>query len=165
MEHRHDPWCAYDARSRIRGETRREAALIQEKRDLNNMLRNNLSYQLAVVDDEDREVMIVNTDLLNTKHIYSMPEEDIRHGAMVEWMENHWLVTEKDYSNEIYTKATMVQCNYLLYWVDDSNVVKSQWCIIEDGTKLRELVSVQRNLYVKISIELLETPKAHIATT
>lgn len=159
-----DPWCAYTARTHVRGDTRREAALRQEKRDINNMLRHNLSFQHAVVDNVDREVAIVNTDILTTKHIFSMPDEDLTHGALVYWMNNYWLITEKDYSNEIYTKATMVQCNYLLRWVDDSDIIKSQWCIIEDGTKLRTLVSVQRNLYVKSLIELLGNPKAHIAT-
>lgn len=29
----------------------------------------------------------------------------------------------------------MIQCNYLLRWVDSDAVIHEQWCIIEDGTK------------------------------
>lgn len=109
--------------------------------------------------------MIINSDNLNEKMIFSLPEETFRCGGLVEWMGNHWLITEKDANDELYTRGKLLQCNYELRWVDpDDKTICSQWCVIEDGTKLRRLVSAQRNLRVKISIELLGTPKAWIAT-
>lgn len=128
-------WERYEERMKARGLTRRETALTREQRTLRDKLRHSLSFHSAIVDDEERNVAIINTDNLDTKFIYGLPGEDIRHGAYVEWMDNHWLVIEKDYNTEVYTKAKMQQCNYLLKWVDDADVIHEQWCIVEDGTK------------------------------
>ena len=130
------PWEIYKSRVSVRGNTRRDAALIREQRNINSKLVHSLSYQQAVVDGEQRDVAIVSTDNLDIKHIYSMPSEDIRHGAIVDWFDNHWLVIEKDYGNEVYTKAKMQQCNHLLKWIDEHNNIHEQWCIVSDGTKL-----------------------------
>ncbi len=130
-----DMWDAYQARADVRGNTRRETALRREQRMLADKLRHSLSFHHAIVDDEDRDVAIINTDNLETKFIYALPGEDIRHGAYVQWMDNHWLVVEKDYNTEVYTRAKMTQCNHLLKWVDDDDVIHEQWCIVEDGTK------------------------------
>jgi len=153
----------YEARMNAHGRTRRGVTLKREQRELNNKLPHSLSYHTATVDEQERQVAIINSDNLDIKFIYGMPGEDIRHGSYVEWMDQHWLVIEKDYNTEVYAKAKMQQCNYLLKWVDDKNVIHEQWCIVEDGTKL-EIVSVQRNLYDKILIELLEIPKAIYTT-
>ena len=67
----------------------------------------------------------------------SMPGEDFDCGGLVEWMNNHWLIEEKDAHNELYTRVKLLQCNYLLKWVDEENVIHEQYCVIEDGTKLR----------------------------
>lgn len=156
-------WDTYVERMRVRGATRRSTALQREQRELTNKLQHSLSFHHAVVDGEEREVAIINSDNLDTKMIYALPGEDIRHGAYVDWMDQMWLVIEKDYNTEVYTKAKMQQCNYLLKWVDDEHVIHEQWCVVEDGTKL-EIVSVQSNLYVKRLIELLGDPKAIYAT-
>lgn len=157
-------WKIYEERMKVSGQTRRETALTREQRMLTDKLRHSLSFHNAIVDEVERNVAIINSDNLDTKFIYALPGEDIRHGAYVEWMDNHWLVIEKDYNTEVYTKAKMQQCNYLLKWVDDDHIVREQWCIVEDGTKL-EIVSVQRNLYDKRLIELLGGPKAVFAKT
>lgn len=115
--------------------TRRETRLDREKRLLLKKLPNSLSYHHVLIDGEDQDVAITNTDNLDTKHIFSLPGEDIPHGGYVEWMDNHWLITERDANTEIYTKAVMLQCNYLLKWVDDQDEIHEQWCIVEDGTK------------------------------
>lgn len=115
--------------------TRRDTRVEREKRLLLNKMRHSPSFHHVVIDGIDRDVAITNTDNLDTKHIYSLPGEDIPHGGYVEWMDNHWLVTERDANSEIYTKAIMLQCNYLLKWVDDEDVIHEQWCIVEDGTK------------------------------
>lgn len=64
-----------------------------------------------------------------------MPDEDLPHGGLVEWMNNRWLIIEKDANNEVYTRCKMRQCNYLLRWVNPSGMIVERWCIIEDGTK------------------------------
>ena len=84
-----------------------------------------------------QNVAIINSDNLNEKYIFSLPDEDIRHGDLIEWMDNHWLVTERDANTTVYTRAKLLQCNYLLKWVSEDHIVHEQWCVIEDGTKLK----------------------------
>lgn len=159
-------WDSYEALAEVRGLTRRDTRLQREKRYLTTKLPDNLSYFTVTIDGVSQEVAIVNSDNLDQKYIYSMPGEDIKHGGMVYWMDCYWLVYEKDANREIYTRAKLLQCNYLLKWVDHDGIIREQWCNVEDGTKLfLEIVSVQRNLYVKILTELLEHPKAYIAKT
>ena len=128
-------WADYEY---LNNKTRRDTRLEREKHLLLSKMQHSLSFHHVLIDGESRDVAI--TDNLNTKHIYSLPGEDIPHGGYVEWMDNHWLVTERDANSEIYTKAIMLQCNYLLKWIDDDDVIHEQWCIVEDGTKLRRTI-------------------------
>jgi hypothetical protein len=125
--------------------------LKREKRQILNKLPDNLSYQNVVIYDQahgynitseemspfaiEKEVAIINSDNLNEKYIYSFPDDDIENGSLIYWMDNYWLVTERDANTTVYTRAKLTQCNYLLRWVSDDDKICEQWCIIEDGTK------------------------------
>ncbi len=128
-------WDTYESRMTARGSTRRDAAYLRETRMIKTKLGDNLSYQTVTIDDVAQEVAVINSDNLNEKTIISLPGEDIGHGGLVHWMDNYWLVTERDANTTVYTRAKMIQCNYLLKWVSDDNTIYEQWCIIEDGTK------------------------------
>ena len=128
-------WDAYEDRIAAKGNTKRDAALSRTSRMVGTKLKDNLSYQAVVVDDAAKEVAVINSDNLNEKTIISRPGEDIEHGSTVYWMDNYWLVTERDPNTTIYTRAKMIQCNHLLKWVSDDRTIHEQWCIIEDATK------------------------------
>lgn len=131
-------WEKYEARMNVRGLTQRDESLRREQHWLNSRLKDSLSYHTAVVDGIERNVAITNSDNLNEKTMYSMPGEDFHLGVTVDWMNNHWLITEKDANNEIYTKVKLLQCNYLLKWIEVINnepTIMEQWCVIDDGTK------------------------------
>lgn len=128
-------WDTYESRVSAHGGTKRNATLLREQRYLSSKMRDSLSFQSVVVDGVERDVSIINSDNLNEKLMLSPPGEDFDCGGLVDWADNHWLITEKDANNEVYTRVKLVQCNYLLKWVDDENVIHEQWCIIEDGTK------------------------------
>lgn len=133
-------WDKFRSRMEVNGKSQREASLNREKEYIRRKIRNTLSFHEAVVDGVEQELAIINTDNMDTKTVIAMPDEDIRHGAIVEWMGEHWIVTAKDYNTEVYAKAKMRQCNYLLRWVDvgeDGPEIIERWCIIEDGTKLK----------------------------
>lgn len=148
-------WDTYRDRIEVHGATVREAAYKQEVRMLTNKLRENLSYFTVTIFDQDhgynitseemqagaisQNVAIINSDNLNEKYIYTQPGEDIEHGSLVQWMDNYWLVTERDANTNVYTRAKMIQCNYLLKWVTEDKQIVEQWCIVEDGTKLRRI--------------------------
>lgn len=131
-----NPWATYTARINARGTTRRDTVLQRERAFLSAKLPSSLSYHSVIVDGTQQEMAVINSDNLNMKTLCSMPGEDLRHGALVEWMDNHWLIIARDPNNELYTKATMKQCNYLLKWIADDGTIVERWCIVEDGTKL-----------------------------
>lgn len=128
-------WDIYKSRIDAHGGTVRNASLVREKRRIQQKIVNSLSYHSVLIDGVDRNVSIANSDNLNEKVMFSMPGEDIDCGGLVEWADNKWLITEKDANNEIYTKVKLLQCNYLLRWVDKEDKIHEQWCVVEDGTK------------------------------
>lgn len=144
-------WDAYQSRIETRGGNKRNAALIRETRFINNHLPDSLSYQEVEIYPAEygfniegnaehkvtQNVAIINSDNLDEKSICSLPSEDIELGSLIHWMDNYWLVCERDANTTVYTKAKLVQCNHLLKWVSPTNEIMEQWCIIEDGTKLK----------------------------
>lgn len=139
-------WDAYQERIDAHGGTKRGAALKQEIRRINNRLPDNLSYHSVTIDDVEQNVAIINSDNLNEKSIISMPGEDLACGGLVHWMDNYWLITERDANMTIYTKCKMIQCNHLLKWVSEDGVIHEQWSIVEDGTKLKRTRAVRNSL-------------------
>ena len=159
-----DTWETYALRLGDLGGTARRSSLLQEQDMLTHMIKASLSYHSVLIDGEPQKVAIINSDNLNEKKIFSLPGETLRCGGLVEWMNNRWLITELDANTEVYTRAKLLQCNHLLKWVSADGVIHKQWSVVEDGTKLRKIVSAQRNLCVKRPIELLEIRKAVCAT-
>lgn len=128
-------WDTYRARLNAQGGDRRGTVLQREHRFLNAKMPMSLSYQQVVIDGEQRSLAVINSDDFDIKTLCSLPGEDLPHGGLVEWKDNHWLIIKCDANNELYTRATMRQCNYQLRWIaDDGNVIE-RWCIVEDGTK------------------------------
>lgn len=128
-------WDVYNSRITAKGGTKRGATLQREKGFLTRHTKDNLSYQECIVDGEQRFVSIINSDNLDEKTIIALPDEDLRHGALVEWMDNKWLITERDANTTVYTKCKMKQCNHFLQWIDTTGKVCGQWAIVSDGTK------------------------------
>lgn len=128
-------WDTYQSRLSARGETKRTVRVNRERSYLNRKLPDNLSYHMVRVGGEERQLAVINSDSLDRKTICTMPGEDILGGTVVEWAGNHWLVVAKDANNELYTKASMLQCNYLLRWIAEDGIIVERWCVISDGTK------------------------------
>ena len=127
-------WDIYSARLGGKGVTKRDLVLTRAQRHFAAKLPNSLSYHDVLCDGVPRNMAIINTQNLDIKQLCSMPGEDITHGSMINWEDNNWLVVERDANNEVYTRAMMRQCNYLLRWIDNGEIIE-RWCIIEDGTK------------------------------
>lgn len=158
-------WDVYEDRMNARGATKRDTQLKREVRTINNRLPDSLSYQQVTIHEMEygynltseemmsraitQNVAVINSDNLNEKTIISLPGEDIVHGSLVRWMDNYWLVTERDANTTVYTRAKMTQCNHLLRWVSDEDKICEQWCIIEDGTKLKHRTMCNSLVYWK----------------
>lgn len=130
-----NPWNTYHARHALYGETSRDREKYNLMNRLSRQIPSTLSYHNVDIDGEDRNIVILNSDNLNQKTLCSLPGEDIRHGAYIDWMNHKWLVTERDANSEIYTKCIMLQCNYLLRWINDSGEIIERWSVVEDGTR------------------------------
>jgi hypothetical protein len=128
-------WGIYNARLNAHGSDRRTTTLLREQRYLESKVTNSLSYHHLTINGEERNISVINSDNLNIKTICTLPGEDFPHGGLVEWMNNYWIITQRDSNNELYTKGVMQECNYLLRWVADDGTIVERWCIIEDGTK------------------------------
>lgn len=130
-----NPWNTYCAINELHGSTSRDRAKYSLMNRLDNQIPSILSYHNVDIDGDERNIVILNSDNLNQKTLCSLPGEDIRHGAYIDWMNHKWIVTERDANSEIYTKCIMHQCNYLLRWINRSGEVVERWCVVEDGTK------------------------------
>lgn len=131
-------WDVYRCRYGSYGSNRRDAALAKTRGYIANKAVDSLSYHTAYFGPEfsiKQNVVIINTEELNKKQILSLPGETIENGSIFKWANHVWLVTETDANDEVYTRGTMQQCNYILNWIDDSGNKISKWCIVEDGTK------------------------------
>lgn len=130
-----DPWGIYQARMNAKGSDRRAAAEHRATAFLTTKLPSSLSYKALIVDGGERSMVIIDSDDLDIKTVYSMPGEDLPHGGLVYWKDNHWLITERDANDDLYAKGIMKRCSYLLRWVAKDNTVVERWCVVEDGTK------------------------------
>ena len=145
-------WDRYSARLDVHGRTKRQTVLRREIHFLNEHVPDSLSYHTVEIYGmehgynissttvqnqymSEQNVAIINSDNLNEKYIFSLPGEDIQNGSLVHWMDQYWLVTERDANTTVYTKAKLLQCNYLLKWVTTDGQIIEQWCMVEDGTK------------------------------
>lgn len=162
-------WDTYESRVLVRGQNVRGDTLTREKLRVSHMLRDSLSFHPISVyedgfittwinkdgDEEDnsvkQDVAIINSDNLNEKYVYSLPDQDIILGSIFFWADNYWIVYEKDANREVYTRAKAIQCNYLLRWVHpgaNGPEIREQWCQIEDGTKYMTGELEDRNFVV-----------------
>ena len=158
-------WDIYDERIAARGSSKRNSFIKREKRYIYDHLVDNPSYSECIVDGETRLCGIMNTDNLDKKTIISMPDEDLRHGALVEWMGNKWLIVERDANTTLYTKCIMQQCNYFLQWVDKDGNICGQWAYINDSTKYltgeledRHFIATRGD--TRLSVTISRTPDA-----
>lgn len=129
-------WDAYKSRIQINGKTSREESLLYEKWYFSDRSKDGLFYHTVKINGETVNLNIINSDNLNEKMIYSMPDETFPCGGYMEWAGNIWLITEKDANDEVYTRGKVLQCNHLLKWIDpETREIHEQWCVVEDGTK------------------------------
>lgn len=128
-------WDSYNDRLLAKGESIRDTRYNRASSYINSKLPGSLSYHEVKVNGCRQNAAVINSDNLNEKTIISLPGENLDAGSYVEWMETHWIITEKDANDELYCKCKMLQCNYLLRWIAADRNIIERWCIVDDGTK------------------------------
>lgn len=133
-------WSTYEARLGVSGSSendpQRDSTYNHTQSRLLRKLVSSLSYKRVSIANKDQEVAITDVaDDFNTKKIFSLPGEELPHGALVLWADSTWLITEVDAHKELYTEGKMRRCNYYLKWIDDNGNLVCRWSVVEDGTK------------------------------
>lgn len=94
-----------------------------------------LSYKSVKVDGVDEYLVIVSAEATDTKTFMCPPGKTIHCGALIDYADYKWLVTELDAESEVYQKGKIRQCNYILRWKNKRGEIIERDCIIDDGTK------------------------------
>lgn len=105
------------------------------KLSIERRVRNSPSCREVSIDGVKQYVTITHRQNMSEKRICAMPGEKLKHGGLVKFANNMWLITEIDADNEIYERGLMTQCNHKLRWIGKDGMLKEKWCIVEDGTK------------------------------
>lgn len=136
-------WDTYGARLCSRADPPGNPQRVSQKEHIQSRMQRkitaSMSYQHVCIQYggkcQERRVAIIDKSELDTKKLFSMPNEDLPHGGLVFWADNVWLITEKDAHSEFRTECVMRQCNHKLKWIDEEGKLIEKWCIVEDGTK------------------------------
>lgn len=128
-------WTAYEARLGASNNPKRESDLTHAQSRMLRKLSESLSYKSVIIGEHEQQVAIIDESDFSIKKIFSLPGEDLEHGALVKWDNSVWLITEINAHKEMYTEGRMERCNHVLKWIDNNGFVIERWCIVEDGTK------------------------------
>lgn len=129
-------WDRYAERLSAQGSTLRENKLNRLQRRIRNNLEDSLSYSKVTISGEEREVSIIrSSEGMDFKTLISMPNESFDRGSLVFWEDNYWLIISHDVQDEVYTRATIQQCNYLLTWINDEGEIIERHCIVTNNDR------------------------------
>lgn len=128
-------WETYEQRMTHVGPSKRDM-LVKHTQD--SMLRRFLdspSCHRVEIDGNKQLAVILHQPDMTYKKILAMPGEHLKHGGIVDFAGNKWLITDFDADNEVYERGIMRQCNHILRWISKTGELREKWCVVEDGTK------------------------------
>ena len=158
-------WDLYTKRLNINGLTKRERDLNKLQNDITSKSVDSLSYKTVFINNIERHLMIDKNTKLSTKSIKTLPNEKIDLGNLVVWNDINWLVTEVDLDDEVYTKGTILLCNWLFKWQDSSGQILTRHSVVLnasqynsgiDGNKTITLGSNQFMVYLPLDEDTLK---------
>ena len=149
-------WETYKARIELRGCSKRDFRVNRSREHLSRLMMDSPALHLVTINGLEQYITVAHTDDMSQKKICALPGESLAHGGVVEFADNHWLITESDADDEVYAKALMQQCNHKLRWIGKDGNLKEKWCHVVDGTKY--LIGEKSN-------ELMAIGDARIAVT
>ena len=131
-------WDLYDRFHDTVGQTKQQMYRLHTARNTGRVLRDSPSCRTVLINDVKQDVVIVrkNKTEMDQKIIMSLPGEHLKHGGLVTFARNKWLITQVDADNQFYDRGIMQQCNHILRWIAKDGQLKEKWCYVADGTKL-----------------------------
>lgn len=124
----------YTARINLHGTTQRERLKNRLIDNLNRKLPDSLSYKNVLLNGVETQLIINTSTQSYYKEFESLPGQRVEMGDYVEWANRTWLVYEADSDDEIYIDGKMYECNYQLYWQNDSGQIISKWAYIQNAS-------------------------------
>lgn len=134
-------WVLYEDRLQAHGVTPRDRAKNYAVNNIDTLMPNSVAYMTAEVvlpNDEaryDQDFAFLKSDDYAIKYICTRPGERITCGALINWMEHQWIVTDMDVDDDIYMKGTITKCNYMLNFTLPDGTEVSKPSYIRDVTK------------------------------
>ena len=110
-------WPLYELLAQHKGDTRRERVITEARSRIENVSADHPSYQECLVDGTNKiNLLVMGSEELNTKKIKVMPSdaEYMHYGALVQWDDGYWLVTDLDFDDTVTKNGYMKYCNVLL---------------------------------------------------
>ena len=114
------------------GDTRRERQIHKTKHMLSPRIESSPSCKDVMIDDVERKLLILSTDLPNKKTAYALPNEHLSIGSIVLWNKSHWLITEVDKDDDVLTRASIEMCNRKITWQNEkTGEILSRWATVQ----------------------------------
>lgn len=130
-------WDAYSRRVFTRGATRRDRVISMARDMVEPISSDHPSYQECIVDGEHSvNLLVMGSDALDTKKFKVMPEDAqyMHYGAVVQWDDGYWLVTDLDFDDTITKNGYMQYCNMLLrFQIGNSPEIHERWGVFDPG--------------------------------
>lgn len=130
-------WDLYETRLGISGNTQRDRNINKLKSDINSKIISSPFYQAVTYNEETSTsyLIILETDDDYIKKINSLPSESFAIGDIVNWKNQHWLITSVDCDDTVDISGEMYQCNYNLKFLDVDGHPASRYCFVENATQ------------------------------
>lgn len=123
---------SYRRRLSAFGKTVREQNINFEQLQIKNLAPNSPAFKSTTINDIEQNLMVVRSGEIESKYIYSMPNETFDVGSVVYWNQSHWLITQKDNDDDIITRGVMELCNREISWQDlDDKEIYKLWATIK----------------------------------
>ena len=134
-------WDLYMARLLAHGDTPRDRARNYAIYTIDSLMPASVAYRTALVilpndmGEYDQDFAFLKSDDYAIKYICTRPGESITCGAILDWCNHKWIVTDQDVDDDLYAKATITKSNYNLKFTLDSGAEVSKPAYIRDVTK------------------------------
>lgn len=125
----------YESRMTTIGTTKRDSKRNNARMSYKRRMVDSLACHKVLIAGEEQWITIRHGDNYYEKKITALPGDTLKHGGYVDYSDSKWIITSIDYDNEIYQRGIMLQCNFLLKWINKSGNIVEKWCYIVDGTK------------------------------
>ena len=109
-------WTLYDTFINTNGSTPRDRKINELKNSLNKKLENSANCRTVKINNVDKKLIVLKTDLYNKKKIQTFPDQNVYVGDIVDFSGGKYLVTTVDLDDEVYQVGEMFLCNCLIKW-------------------------------------------------